>query len=394
MTEANPLFGVKAWTLLAIGALGCSGSATTLSIDLSDAGGPLGDHDAGLSGPGSGADGGGKTHDDGGADAAPIDVQTDPKNCGAIGHNCRGASCAAGLCAPAKLHDGAGEFGLSGTTMFQQGSSNTIVSGSTSPGATMTTFATLGAGCTHVLQVVATPKYVVVNCSAEMQVISRQTKAITTTVYDKSPLGPWRYLAANDSDIFYFDGDQGDLWYAPTPGAKFIETFATQAAQAVIADANGVFTVTNNDVIAFLPNGSTTATGFTGGSVGGTWSIAYDTNTLFGVRSSGRSACGDPNSSSQVWSVARTGGMVSTVAHLPFLVGQLLADDHGLVVVEQCGSTANGVLANPVWELPLAGGAPLLLSHGSSYNLVSMDRQYVYLTLDDPAGANTSRIPR
>ncbi|HEX3346284.1 MAG TPA: hypothetical protein VHS09_16990 [Polyangiaceae bacterium] len=226
---------------------GGDGGTSEASTGSSSSGGSGGGSSSGSGSSGSGSSGGdagvsagdaGGSSDGAAGDAAACsaDTKTDAKNCGGCGHDCLGAACADGLCAP----EAVGNFGsiTNVTPSFALDADNLYVAGDVISGQTaahvIAAVPRTGGGAPVILSQTTTEQWrgealvvaggrVFWSNGDHVGVLSVPTTAknvAATVVYDDpNDPGPLVGLAVAGSTL-YFVQDCGGLYEAPIPTGK------------------------------------------------------------------------------------------------------------------------------------------------------------------------------
>lgn len=329
---------------------------------------------------------GASTTQDSGADAG-IDLQTDPNNCGFVGHVCE-KGCSKGLCTPVQLRLTSGDFwAVDGTSLYWT-SGTKLYAGSVSTASSDKMIATLASPpLGNWTTFATTASYVYLQTSTGGVTVNKSTHAVSTFTF-VSGGEAFGGLTANDKGVSWYD-DSGFLWTVPmnggTPKADY-----TWTVSGVVADPSGIYFYggpQSGDTTGVWMLAGTAQTQLADG-VAQTYEVFAGTKNVYGLTSSGSATC---TASSTIWSVPKAGSLggagSGTNLYSSTTIGLVYADDTSIVWAPCSGTGAIVSLA------PTKGSKPhaVLASSDTSWRV---DGVYLYFMQPDGTSLTTAELAR
>ena len=237
MTHRRRVFSTVTLVIgLVLGAAACSSGATSTAVDIAaDSGTPASSGEASDASTGT-ADG--SKRDGATADGGPLQLDSDPKNCGFAGHSCE-ASCVMALCTPVVArtwpHTSAPFFIQNDTIYYSAGTD--VRAGAVADPSTDVTIATTSS----TMNIGATKSKVYLWGSTGGLIVDKVTHTTASFSITKNyePVGR---IVGNDDALWFFDGNQGLLWTVPITGGPALADYDLDIS-SVAADESGLYYV-------------------------------------------------------------------------------------------------------------------------------------------------------
>jgi hypothetical protein len=417
--------------LAALGPLGCSGAPDSGKPPASADSGLPGAHDSGPSngdassrgdtGAGNGGDSGATNPGDGSsandsgmgdASACAANLQTDSMNCGACGHDCLGAACAAGMCAPAGVGNNGNLTNLGAG--FALDTNNVYVSGQEVSGNKVTNVIAalpLSGGAPSILAQTTTGAWTGnsilladghiywsdENRAAVYTVALTASAAAAKNLYDDGAgSSPLAGLGATSSTLYWLEACSG-LYSAalPTGASKTVANYSCNSVdmnQAALDPAGKYFYYSDEvdgEIVQVKVADGTQA--IVVSNVGQAYAVAVDATYVYWT-DGGTCSGSDANATCTGGKVMRalpSGGSATTLAENIDSTGAWGGLSNVAVDSDAVYYTVYNNATSTLYERKLAGGTPFALA--TIANFIVPSGSYVYYSV---GGGGIARVAK
>lgn len=334
---------------------------------------------------------------DGGTDAG-YSMATDPKNCGACGHDCRGGACSAGVCQPVALVLGFGappasSLGWSHPQRIAVDGENVYVTRLD----TIVSIPVLGNKLTTVVSTPSAPQALTLDATHLYFTIANSARRALKTPTDAGSMQLFSVgqtlgagVAVDDTNVYW--AASGAISFAPLAAKSGTPLATAQNSPFALAldDTNVYFTdfgggrvgaAAGDGAVMSVPKAGGTATALST-SRPGPYDIAVNAHGVFWIE------VGATDADGAVMKTSPAGGDPVTLASSQNLLGGLAVDEDNVYF------TAGG----SVWKVPDSGAsAPVALATAQlNPRAVAVDTTSVYwIAMGDPKlGFSNSSVMR
>lgn len=325
------------------------------------------------------------------------DTQTDPKNCGACGHDCLGGACQAGMCQPEVLRDNFINdpyFLVDDNQLFWCSSSDgKIMHGPKTPGATDTLLADVGNPPFELAQ--NKTQLAWLDCNSGSYCDSSLPSSTVLKVMDKTGGTPVtlgsqvEHFALDDNNAYYLSGDAGGAGLfrvglgggsqpAPLPTVQGNPSFyGFYAWDAVVAGPSSLYVTglgySGQGAVTYgVPKNGSQATLVENNPDSVDDFLVGPNELILGYSGSTGSTYCSGTQSLRIVSESTMGGMETTIVKQSAVLSGLRIDGQYIYWRQYCNGS--------IWRVPLSGGTPKELWAGDNNESsgLQIDSQALY----------------